>query len=82
MNFKRVLVGVGGGIVLVAGIAMIVLPGPAVAVIPLGLTILAPEFPWARRSLDRIKNVVRRRSGKSKTATVESQGLDGSRPSE
>jgi hypothetical protein len=30
---------------------MIVLPGPAMIVIPLGLAILATEFPWARRLL-------------------------------
>ena len=30
---------------------MIVLPGPAVVVVPLGLAILATEFIWARRWL-------------------------------
>ena len=40
---------------LVAGVALIVLPGPAVLVIPLGFAILATEFPWARRLLDRGK---------------------------
>lgn len=42
-----------GASVLVVGVAMVVLPGPAVVVIPLGLTILALEFAWARRWLDR-----------------------------
>jgi hypothetical protein len=41
--------------VLVAGVAMIVLPGPAVLVIPLGFAILATEFPWARKLLDQGK---------------------------
>ena len=34
---------------------MIVLPGPAVVVIPAGLAILATEFLWARRALRRCK---------------------------
>jgi tellurite resistance protein TerC len=34
---------------------MLVLPGPAVIVIPAGLTVLATEFGWARRVLARVK---------------------------
>ena len=45
---KRIAIGVVGGSVLVVGILMIVLPGPAFVVIPLGLGILAIEFAWAR----------------------------------
>jgi len=48
---KRVVVMVVGGTVLAIGIALIVLPGPAFIVIPLGLAILAIEFAWARRWL-------------------------------
>jgi uncharacterized protein (TIGR02611 family) len=43
------LVGVA---LLVAGAAMLVLPGPGIAVILLGLVVLAREFSWARRVLD------------------------------
>jgi uncharacterized protein (TIGR02611 family) len=43
------LVGVA---LLVAGAAMLVLPGPGIAVILLGLVVLAREFSWARRLLD------------------------------
>ena len=39
------------------GIAMIALPGPAVVVIPAGLAILATEFLWARRALQRCKGM-------------------------
>ena len=52
--YKFVVAVVGGSIVLV-GIAMLVLPGPAVLVIPLGLTILATEFLWAKRWLQRAR---------------------------
>ncbi len=45
---RRVVVFVVGMTVLLIGIAMVVLPGPAVIVIPLGLAILATEFVWAK----------------------------------
>ena len=41
-----------GVALLVAGTAMLVLPGPGIAVILLGLVVLAREFSWARRALD------------------------------
>src|SRR5690348_12641871 len=41
-----------GFTVLVAGLAMVVLPGPALAVIPIGLAILSLEFAWAARLLE------------------------------
>jgi tellurite resistance protein TerC len=44
-----------GSTVLLIGVAMILLPGPAFLVIPLGLSILAVEFAWARRWLRQIK---------------------------
>jgi tellurite resistance protein TerC len=40
-----------GGALLIAGLAMFVLPGPAFVVIPAALAILAVEFLWARRWL-------------------------------
>jgi tellurite resistance protein TerC len=44
-----------GGTILLIGIALIVLPGPAFIVIPAGLAILATEFIWAKRLLDKMK---------------------------
>jgi tellurite resistance protein TerC len=41
---KRIVIGIVGGAVLFAGLLMIVLPGPAVVVIPIGLGILSLEF--------------------------------------
>ncbi|MBN1903556.1 MAG: PGPGW domain-containing protein [Deltaproteobacteria bacterium] len=52
---KRVIVIVIGFTILLVGIAMIVLPGPAFIVIPLGLAVLATEFIWARRLLKSMK---------------------------
>ncbi len=42
-----------GFTVLLAGLAMLVLPGPAFLVIPIGLAILALEFTWAETMLER-----------------------------
>lgn len=52
---KRLTVAIVGVTVLLIGLAMIVLPGPAFIVIPVGLGILAVEFAWARRLLKRVK---------------------------
>jgi uncharacterized protein (TIGR02611 family) len=52
---RRVVVFLLGISVLAIGIVMIIGPGPAVIVIPLGLGILATEFVWARRLLDSLK---------------------------
>ena len=53
---KRVIVTVLGVSVICLGVAMIVLPGPAIIVIPIGLGILSTEFVWARNLLHRIKH--------------------------
>lgn len=56
---KLVVAAVGAGLLLV-GVAMIVLPGPALLMIPLGLGLLAAEFAWARRWLERLRREARR----------------------
>lgn len=38
--------------VVLAGLAMLVFPGPAIVVIPLGLAMLAVQFAWARNVLN------------------------------
>ena len=46
---------VGGFTLLLIGIVMLVTPGPGWLVILLGLGLLAAEFVWAKRLMDRIK---------------------------
>ncbi len=60
-NVKRIIIGVIGFTVLLIGLALIVLPGPAFIVIPIGLAILATEFAWARRLLKKVKQQVEQR---------------------
>jgi len=63
---RRVIVSVVGATVLLIGLALLVLPGPAFIVIPIGLAILATEHAWARRWLKKVRrmasDVVSRRS--------------------
>ena len=57
---KRVIVSVAGVTVLLIGIALLVLPGPAFVVIPVGLAILATEFAWARHWLKKARRLAGR----------------------
>ena len=52
-NTRRLAVLVLGVAILGAGIAMLALPGPGVLVLVVGLAVLATEFAWAERALDR-----------------------------
>ena len=52
--WRSIVLVVGMAVVLV-GLALIVLPGPAFVVIPLGLAILALEFAWAKRLLQKAR---------------------------
>ena len=54
---RRVIVSVVGATVLLIGIALLVLPGPAFVVIPVGLAILATEYAWARRWLRKARRI-------------------------
>jgi uncharacterized protein (TIGR02611 family) len=54
---RRVIVSVVGATVLLIGIALLVLPGPAFVVIPVGLAILATEYAWARRWLRKARQI-------------------------
>lgn len=52
---KRIAVTIAGFGVLLAGVAMLVLPGPGILVIIAGLAILATEYVWAQRLLRKAK---------------------------
>src|SRR5262245_12304599 len=47
----KVVMTVVGAAVIVAGLAMLVLPGPGLVVMGMGLGMLAAEWAWARRAL-------------------------------
>jgi uncharacterized protein (TIGR02611 family) len=49
----RIGFGIVGMLVLVAGLVMLVTPGPAFVLIPIGLAMLSLEFVWAERLLEK-----------------------------
>jgi uncharacterized protein (TIGR02611 family) len=71
---KRLIVIVVGSTILLIGIAMLVLPGPAVLVIPIGLGVLATELVWARRLLTKLKSTFQK--GKENAAHGRTHGID------
>lgn len=59
---KRIVVTVVGLSILVIGIVMIIAPGPALILIPVGLAILGVEFAWARHWLKRLRQGISSRN--------------------
>lgn len=57
---KRIAVTVVGGIFLLGGLAMLVLPGPGIVVIAIGFAILGTEYVWAAVALEHTKRAAAR----------------------
>ena len=55
---RRIVIAVIGGTILLGGIIMLATPGPGLAVILLGLAILAIEFAWAKLWLAKVRHSV------------------------
>ena len=68
---RRIVISVVGVSVLLLGMVMIVTPGPAIVVIPIGLAILAIEFVWARRWLKKLREIISRRSAEARGDRAE-----------
>ena len=64
MSLRRLALKIGvtiaGPLVILAGVAMLVLPGPGLVVIAAGFGLLAAEYPWARRLVVAGGHVLRR----------------------
>lgn len=69
-RFYRVMFAMAGATVTLAGLIMLVTPGPALVVIPIGLAMLALEFAWAEEMLER---AVERAEAAKRTATEASR---------
>jgi tellurite resistance protein TerC len=52
---RRIAIALIGSTTLLLGVAMLIMPGPGLLVIPIGLALLSIEFVWARRWLARIR---------------------------
>ena len=52
---KRIAIAVVGGLLVVVGIVLTVLPGPGLVLVVAGLAVLASEFAWASSALELAK---------------------------
>jgi tellurite resistance protein TerC len=68
---RKLIIALIGGTVLLIGVALIVLPGPAFIVIPIGLAILATEFAWAQRAVARARAMVAKARGRQPEASAK-----------
>ena len=55
---RRLAISVAGTAVVLAGLAMLILPGPGLLTIALGFGLLGKEYPWAARVYGRIQERV------------------------
>lgn len=81
---KRVAITVVGGVLVVGGIAMLVLPGPGILVVVAGFAVLGLEYAWAAAALERTKvaaetagRVAKDTAGKAGRAARSSAGAAG-----
>lgn len=56
---RWIVVAVVGGALVLAGLAMLVLPGPGLVVLFAGVAVLAVEFAWAEVLLTRMRSMGR-----------------------
>ena len=73
----RILFVVVGFTLLLAGLAMLVAPGPAFVVIPIGLAILSLEFTWAEHMLDKSLEQADKAAQKASETTTTQRVLVG-----
>lgn len=59
LQVRKVVVFIVGGVVVLVGILLLFIPGPAFVVIPAGFAILALEFGWARRAMRKVMEWLR-----------------------
>ena len=79
---KRIAVSIVGGVLIAAGLVMLVLPGPGILVIVAGFAVLGTEYTWAAAALERTKKAAEQagrvaKSGMSKAARSTWSGSRG-----
>lgn len=57
----KIIVGIIGGVLIAAGILLLVLPGPGLLLIALGILVLASEFEWAKKLYERFKSWLKKK---------------------
>lgn len=71
----RVLFVAAGVVVTLGGVAMLLLPGPAFVVIPIGLAMLAMEFDWAEHALEQALDKAEQAQRKARDASALQKAL-------
>ena len=74
---KRIAVTVVGGALVLAGIAMFVLPGPGILVVALGFAVLGTEYAWAAAALERTKQTATKAAGVARSTAGSAAGAVG-----
>ena len=64
-----------GSIILLAGVAMLVFPGPGWAAIVLGLLILATEFRWAEILLEPLQRLINKLASRAKDPQARGENI-------
>lgn len=65
---RVVMAATGGATLIVAGAVMLVLPGPGLLVIAMGVALLATEFAWAQHVMHHGRRHARRIAARAKSA--------------
>lgn len=68
---RRIVIGVVGATVVIIGVIMIVTPGPALVLIPVGLAILSLEFAWARIWLHKLRESISNQNSRARAERAE-----------
>lgn len=55
-SLKKIAVVLGGGALVLVGVAALVLPGPGLLLILVGLVVLSTEFEWAEKRVDWVRD--------------------------
>lgn len=74
---KRVAVSVVGGVLVLIGLAMFVLPGPGILVVVLGFAVLGTEYAWAAAVLERTKKLAEKAAARARNTAGGAAGTVG-----
>jgi uncharacterized protein (TIGR02611 family) len=62
--WRKTAITMAGGVVVLAGVVMLVIPGPGLLTIAAGLAIWATEYVWAKRLLQHVRERIQKAAGK------------------
>jgi tellurite resistance protein TerC len=68
---RRIVVAVIGATICLLGVVMLVTPGPALVMIPVGLAVLSIEFAWARLWLKKLRASISNQNNKFRAGRAE-----------